>query len=307
MSFTAFPVLAAILRNTKLLNTEVGLQAMSCAAIDDVMAWSTLAIASSFSKTGSPVNGFYTCFLAIAYVLVMYFGIRPVLEKTHSWLAQRKLQNNRYYFCGLFLLLIVSAFTTELIGIHAFFGSFFLGLLMPKSEDFTEELFQKMELCVMEVFVPLYFASSGINTNVGTLNTARYWGLTVLLILTACFAKFTPACLTCKLVTKSSWRFSTTLGILMNTRGMVEVIALNVGLSLGILSKRVFTMLILMALVTTALTSPLVWLLYTRHHPPLECGLEAVCVRRGDGVVVAAEHTPSCSRQDAVATVASAA
>ncbi|KAK9803030.1 hypothetical protein WJX72_007239 [[Myrmecia] bisecta] len=219
MSFTAFPVLAAILTSLNLLNSEVGLQAMSCAAIDDVLAWSTLAIASSFSKSGSPVDGLYTCLLAALYVAAMCFLVRPVLVWSHAWLAKRNLQTHRYYLCFIFIMVIASAFTTEVIGIHAFFGAFMAGLMMPTTAHYADELFHRMDLVVMEVLLPLFFASSGLRTNVGTLNTARYWGLTL-------------------------------------AHHLDGVIALNVGLSLGILSQRMFTMLILMAVVTTIMTTP---------------------------------------------------
>lgn len=267
-SFTAFPVLASILAATDLLSSPIGVQAMSCAAIGDVLAWCTLAIASSFAKSGSAVNGVYTLVLASAYVLIMVAVLRPLLKLLHSALQKRGLSENRYYLCFIFLLLVAATYASEVIGIHAFFGAFLTGLIVPKAGNFTEDLVERLALPVTEVFLPLYFVSSGIKTNIGLLNTAQDWGYVLALICIACFAKFTPACLVSKLVTKESWRFCSTMGVLMNTRGLVEVIALNIGVSLGLLSLPMFTMLIIMAIATTVMTSPLVWFLYQRKYNP---------------------------------------
>lgn len=150
MSFTAFPVLAAILVATGLLNTPIGVQTMSCAAIDDILAWCTLAISSSFSKDGSAVNGIYTCVCAIVYVIIMILILKPLLKKFHDALCEGSADHveNKYYLCFMFLLLVGSAFCTEVIGIHSFFGAFVMGLIVPKTEGFTETLVPKMELVV---------------------------------------------------------------------------------------------------------------------------------------------------------------
>lgn len=268
MSFTAFPVLASILKATKLMNLPLGVQAMSCAAIDDVLAWSTLAIASSFAKTASPVNGIYTFLIAVAYVVCMVVVVRWLLKKMHVYLETKGKSRSRYYYCFLFLVLIASTYVSELIGIHAFFGAFLAGLVMPKSGDFTEDFIEKLALPVTEVFLPMYFVSSGIKTNIGLLESGADWGYTVAIIVLACLAKFIPGCLVSKLVTPHPWRFCVTLGILMNTRGLVEIIALNVGLSMGILSQKMFTMFVIMAIMTTVLTSPLLWFVYQRKYSP---------------------------------------
>lgn len=165
MSFTAFPVLASLLVATNLLNTPIGVQAMSCAAIDDILAWCTLALASSFSKSGNPVNGLYTCLAALVYVLIMTLIIRPALGYCHAWLERCNAVNNRYYLCFIFLLLIASAFTTEVIGIHAFFGSFVMGLIVPKSGGFTDDLAPKMELVVSKYHIRLSLTTYALMTD----------------------------------------------------------------------------------------------------------------------------------------------
>jgi Kef-type K+ transport system membrane component KefB len=165
MSFTAFPVLASILSATKLLNTPIGIQAMSCAAIDDIMAWCVLAIASSFSKNSSATDGGYTCMLAILFVLAMFYILRPALHFVHRWFLARNDELNQFFLCIVFLMLLIGAFTAEVIGIHAFFGAFIAGVIMPKDGHLIHFLFPKLELISKEFLLPLYFASSGIKTN----------------------------------------------------------------------------------------------------------------------------------------------
>lgn len=269
MSFTAFPVLAALLSHNNLFSSPLGVLVMSTAAVDDVMAWCTLAIASSFSKSDSPVNGLYVVCLAVLYAIIMLFAIRIPLDWLHGKLVERRLHNSPYYFTALMLLLIGSSYCTEAIGIHAFFGAFMAGLIIPKrrNSDFVQVMGERMELLVKEFLLPLYFANSGIRTNIGTLDTARYWGITVAIICLAVLGKFTAGCLASKVLTKRSWRFCTTVGLFMNTRGLVEIIALNVGLQLGILSTRLFTMMVIMAICTTIMTNPLVYWIFLKRYP----------------------------------------
>ncbi|KAF8071287.1 CHX17 [Scenedesmus sp. PABB004] len=267
MSFTAFPVLASLLSSAGLLSAPIGIQALSCAAIDDVLAWCVLAIASSFARSGSALLGLYTTLCAAGYVLAMVCAVRPLLRRVHAGLVARGAEGNRYYLSALFMLLLLSAFTTEGLQIHAFFGAFVFGLVVPKEGGFAESLVTRMDLVVTEVMLPLFFANSGIRTDIGTLSGAAAWGITAAITGIACFAKFTPACLVGKAVTRRPWRFCVALGLLMNTRGLVEIIALNIGLSMGILSPRMFTMMIIMAIATTCMTAPGMHLLYRgREH-----------------------------------------
>lgn len=302
MSFTAFPVLASLLSSAGLLAAPIGIQALSCAAIDDVLAWCVLALASSFAKSGSALLGLYTTLLAAAYVAFMMVLVKPLLALTHRWLATKGLAQNRYYLSCLFLLMLASAFTTEGLGIHCFFGGFVAGLVMPTEGNFAEELAVRMELVVTEVFLPLFFANSGIRTDLGSLSSARHWGITLAIICIACFAKFTPTCLVSKLVTKRDWRFCVAMGLLMNTRGLVEVIALNIGLSMGILSPRMFTMMIIMAIATTCITAPAVHLMYRNRRDELLGGEGTLpaCQQDANGSDAAAAAAGSCSSAVAV-------
>ena len=163
-----------------------------------------------------------------------------------------------------------------MIGIHAFFGSFVAGVIVPKGNKYklTESLCPRMELLTKDFLLPLYFASSGIKTNIGSLSSGTDWGYVFAIILIAVAAKFIPGCLVTKLVTGRDWRYCVTFGFLMNTRGLVELIALNVGLQTGVLSVRLFTVLVLMAILTTLMTSPLLWTIYKAPHD------ERLAVRR---------------------------
>ncbi len=217
---------------------------MSCAAIDDVMAWSVLAIASSFSKDDSARDGGFTCMLALFFVLAMFFLVRPALHFLHRRFLKRGDEMNSFFLGVVFLMMLVGAFTAEVIGIHAFFGAFIgqtieaavcscvllvcmwaltccsacfslpvAGVIMPKQGILVHELLPKMELLTREFLLPLYFASSGIKTNLGSLNSGLLWGYTIAIIGLASAAKFLPSLLVGKLCTGRDWRFCTTLGL----------------------------------------------------------------------------------------------
>ncbi|UJR17848.1 hypothetical protein I4U23_004747 [Adineta vaga] len=267
MSFTAFPVLAAILSSTKLMSTPIGSLTISCAALDDIMGWCSLAIAGAFAK-GSGIIGLWVILISIGYVIFMFTIVRWLVLAAHNILVKRNDEMNHIYLVAIFLLLLASAFFCDLLGIHSFFGAFIVGIICPKSGQFKTHLFPKIELVTVELLLPLFFASSGMRTSLGTLNDKFYGGITVLILFVATFAKFLPGCLMTKIITRRPWKFSISVGILMNTRGLVELIALNIGLQLGILSPRLFTMFIIMALVTTFITCPLLWLVYLRKYKP---------------------------------------
>jgi len=267
LSFTAFPVLAAILKAAKIIRTEIGSLTMAAAAINDVVAWCILAVASSFSNTGKPNEGGYTTLLAVGFTLVMLLVMRPIVHYIYNRFRTRGDAADSSAFAALLILvLILSAFTAEVIGIHAFFGSFLAGVIVPKHGSLPQQLAPKIDLVIREFLLPLYFASSGIKTNIGAISDGKYWGDTVAIIAIATFAKVFPAYTMSKLVTKKPHRFCLTVGVLMNTRGLVELIALNVALQNHILSPRLFTMFVLMAIITTMMTAPAVHLLWVRHQ-----------------------------------------
>ena len=206
--------------------------------------------------------------IAIGYVIFMFTVVKWTLGRIHRSLLKRNNEMNLLFLMGVFLVLIASAFFCEVLGIHSFFGAFIAGIVCPKSGKFTAELFPKLELVTVQLILPLFFAASGMRTSLGSLNDKFYGGITVLIFAVATLAKFLPAFFITKIVTRESWKFSTAVGILMNTRGLVELIALNIGLQLHILSPRLFTMFIIMALVTTFMTCPLLWLVYLRTYKP---------------------------------------
>lgn len=204
--------------------------------------------------------------MALVFVLVCVLVIRPLLHHFHHYVVVKKEEDNRNFVVLLFLVALLISFTAEVIGIHAFFGAFLAGIIMPRGGEFIRSVVPKIELLIVEFFLPLYFANSGLNTNIGSLNTGYLWGSTIAIILIASAVKFVPATLCTKWLSGQDWRFSVTLGVLMNTRGLVELIALNIGLSMGILTQRLFTMLVLMALFTTIATPPLVYVLYQKMY-----------------------------------------
>jgi Kef-type K+ transport system membrane component KefB len=272
LSFTAFPVLASLLTSTGLLSTPIGISALSCAAIDDVLAWTSLAVASSFAK-GSGIVGLYVFLVAIGWVLFMILLVRPALAKYHEHLMEKDDEMNKTFLVVIIFNLLLAGLFCELLGIHSFFGAFVAGLISPKKGKFAHFLFPKIELITNELLLPLFFASSGMKTNIGSIDSGFYVGLVVLLYFVATLAKFLPACFVAKLVTKRDWRFCIGLGFLMNTRGLVQLIALSIGLSLKILSPRLFTIHVIVALLTTFTTAPALWFVYQKKSKPLERGL----------------------------------
>jgi Kef-type K+ transport system membrane component KefB len=206
--------------------------------------------------------------IAIGYVIFMFTIVRWLISRAHAFFVKRNDEMNRTFLICIFLILLASSFFCESLGIHSFFGAFIAGIICPKSGQFRTELYPKLELVTVQLLLPLFFAASGTRTSLGSLNDKFYGGITVLIFVIATLAKFLPGCFVTKIVTRRPWKFSIGVGILMNTRGLVELIALNIGLQLNILSPRLFTMLIIMALVTTFMTCPLLWLVYLRKYKP---------------------------------------
>jgi len=270
MSFTAFPVLASILQANRLLVDPLGVLAFSCAAIDDLAAWCLLAFTTAFAAGGNPAAGIYTTLIALAYVLFMLFPVRMFLARLHRYYGYSDESSpeelDRMHVSLVCMMLLVSAFLAEIIGVHAFFGAFIAGIVVPKSGQFVHMLAPRIELIVMDFLLPLYFALSGLKLNIGTLE-GKDIGALFAILACACAGKFLPTFVMARIVTKQSYRFCASLGILMNTRGLVQLIVLNIGMDLGILTPRLFSLMVIMALVTTMLTPPIFHVLYVR---PLE-------------------------------------
>jgi hypothetical protein len=232
------------------------------------MGWCVLAVVTALvtSQNGA-VGGPLTTLFAIIFVLSLTYVIRPIVATVHRHSVQEGDEMSNLLISTVLLLMIVSSLAADIIGIHAFFGSFFFGLVcVPREGEFVHNLVPKVELIVVEIILPLYFASSGMNTNIGSLNTPRWWGVCVAVIALAVVGKFLPGTLAARWATGRPWRFCATLGILMNTRGMVELVVLNIGLTLGILSEELFTIMVIMALLTTFMTSPLLYIMYQRDY-----------------------------------------
>jgi Kef-type K+ transport system membrane component KefB/nucleotide-binding universal stress UspA family protein len=260
MSVTAFPVLARILAERRLLKTKVGAITITCAAVDDVTAWCLLAFVVSIAKSSNVVSAAVTCALAVTYIAVMLLFVRPFLRRLGSVSSSRDGLTQNLVAVTL-LVLLASSFTTELIGIHALFGAFMLGAVMPKDGNFGRLLAEKLEDLVVVFLLPMFFAYSGLRTQLGLLDTAGSWVMCGLIILVACAGKFGGSAVAGRL-TGMRWREASALGILMNTRGLMELIVLNIGLDLKVISPALFTMMVIMALVTTFMTTPLLELVY---------------------------------------------
>jgi Kef-type K+ transport system membrane component KefB/nucleotide-binding universal stress UspA family protein len=258
MSITAFPVLARILVEKRLLRSRIGAITIACAAVDDVTAWCILAFVVSVARSAGIMDAVRTVALALGYIAIMVWVVRPALAR---WADRTNVALSQNLVAGVIVLLLLSAWTTELIGIHALFGAFMFGAILPKEGAFAPQLAEKIEDVVVVLLLPLFFAYSGLRTQIGLLNTPEAWLTCSLIILLACVGKFGGSFLAARL-TGVQWREASAIGVLMNTRGLVELIALNIGLDLGVITPKLFTMMVLMALVTTFMTSPILERIY---------------------------------------------
>ncbi|GLT48144.1 hypothetical protein SLA2020_217850 [Shorea laevis] len=261
LSITAFPVLARILAELKLLTTDVGRIAMSAAAVNDVAAWILLALAIALSGTGhSPLVSLWVLLCGCGFVLCCIFIVPPIFK----WMAQRCPEGEpveELYVCATLAAVLAAGFVTDAIGIHALFGAFVIGVLVPKEGPFAGALVEKVEDLVSGLFLPLYFVSSGLKTNVATIRGAQSWGLLVLVITTACFGKIVGT-VTVSLFCRVPFQEALALGLLMNTKGLVELIVLNIGKDRKVLNDQTFAIMVLMAIFTTFITTPLVMAVY---------------------------------------------
>jgi Kef-type K+ transport system membrane component KefB len=273
MSITAFPVLARILTERNLLRSRMGTLSISCAAIDDITGWCILAYIVVVVRSESSSQPLWmTIGGAVAFVLVMLFVVKPLLSAFEtSFRKQGRLTDNAVSF--MLVLGLVGALSTERLGIHSLFGAFFMGAIMPKSPDFIKATLDKLESLTVVALLPLFFAFSGLRTSIGIVH-GRIWVYTLFVIATAIAGKFGGSMMAARM-SGVPWRDATALGILMNTRGLMELIALNIGLDIGVISQTVFTIMVLMALVTTFMTSPLLEWVYPANLMLAEENIEA--------------------------------
>lgn len=254
MSITAFPVLARIVQEKGLSKTHLGTIAIASAANDDVTAWCILAAVIAIAKTGSFVSSIYTILFAVLYVVLMLALVRPFLRKIGNIYSNTEVLNKS--IVAFFLtVLIVSAYITQLIGIHALFGAFLAGVVMPEMPQFRKMIIDKVEDVSVTLLLPLFFVFTGLRTQIGLLNTPYLWTICGIFILVAIVGKFAGGAFTARILGEN-WKDSLSLGMLMNTRGLMELIVLNIGYEMGILPPPIFVMLVIMALVTTFMTTP---------------------------------------------------
>jgi Kef-type K+ transport system membrane component KefB len=254
MSITAFPVLARIVHERGIQKTPLGAMVITCAAVDDITAWSLLAAVVAVAKAGSALSSIFTILLAVIYVLVMLKVIRPFLNRVGDLHPTR--ENLSKPVIAIFLgTLIVSAYLTEIIGLHALFGAFMAGAIMPQNIRFKNLLIEKIEDVAVILLLPLFFVFTGLRTQIGLINDFNLLGITGIIILVAVTGKFVGSALAARLVGQN-WQDSLSIGALMNTRGLMELVVLNIGYDLGILSPEIFSMMVIMALVTTFMTGP---------------------------------------------------
>jgi Kef-type K+ transport system membrane component KefB len=267
MSITAFPVLARILEERGLTKTALGSTALACAATDDVTAWTVLAFVVAIVKARGVAPAILTIVLVLLFVAVMLFWIKPRVPR---WLGHAALESaapGKGVMAAVVVFIFACAFVTDMIGIHALFGSFLAGVAMPSHGELRDSLRIRLEHFSSVFLLPLFFAFTGLRTQIGLLQEPAGWLICLALIAVATVGKLGGSMFAARM-TGINWVDSFALGALMNTRGLVELIALNIGYDLGILSPQIFTMLVLMALVTTGMTGPLLGLsdhLRARH------------------------------------------
>ncbi len=259
MSITAFPVLARIIKEKNLTDTNYGAMAITCAATDDITAWYILALIIAISISGTLGSSLFLLLFIAVYVVVMFYGIRPLLAKIGKTQNERLSMNA---MSAIVVLLLISSLVTESIGIHALFGAFMAGAMMPSSATsrLKELIAPRLEYVSLLVLLPLFFALTGLRTEIGLLNTSDGWLVCGLIIIIAVTGKLLGSSLAAKFM-GFNWRDSFALGILMNTRGLMELVVLNIGYDMGILSTELFTMFVIMALVTTFMTGPILTLI----------------------------------------------
>lgn len=259
MSITAFPVLARILQDRGLTRTTLGSTAITCAAVDDVTAWSILAFVVAIARSTSVGGSALNLLLVLAFVAIMIFGVKRLPPACLGSRGLAEESPSRGALVLVVCVVLASALCTEAIGIHALFGAFLAGTIMPDVNGFRHKLGVRIENFSSVLLLPLFFVFTGLRTQIGLLNDVQGWLLCLLIIAVATAGKLGGSALAARL-TGMGWRESLQLGALMNSRGLMELIALNIGYDMGILSARIFTMLVIMALVTTMLTGPLLTL-----------------------------------------------
>jgi Kef-type K+ transport system membrane component KefB len=267
MSVTAFPVLARILTDRGIHKTRMGVIALTCAAVDDVTAWCMLAFVVSVARAQA-TGAVATIAMALGFILLMILVVRPAMVRL-SLLYGNRGRLTQGVMASIFIALLISASATELIGIHAVFGAFALGAVIPHDSGMARELTDRLEDIVIVLLLPAFFAYTGLRTQIGLVSGYEEWMMCALIILVASAGKFGGSLIAARL-TGLDWRDSSALGVLMNTRGLMELIVLNIGLEMNVISPTLFAMLVIMALITTFATTPILHLITRKQLPDVQ-------------------------------------
>jgi Kef-type K+ transport system membrane component KefB len=270
MSITAFPVLARILVERRMLKRPIGAVVLAAAAFDDVTAWILIALGTAIAVSGAPADVAVTIGLGAVFCLVMGVGVRPLLARASTAYDEAgRIPSG--WTALIFAGVLLSAYLTEEIGIALIFGAFVMGLIMPRHAGLTEDVTKRVEDFVVILLLPLFFVVVGLRTDIGLLDRPELWLITVALLLTALVGKLAGAALAAR-VAGFDGRSSSVIGVLMNTRGLTELIVLNLALEKGVISDVLFAALVIMALVTTLITVPMLKVLDPRNElgAPLE-------------------------------------
>ena len=283
LSITAFPVLARIIQERSLSHSHLGRLALSTAAMGDIVAWLMLAAIMAVSQGGSFTSAFYNMLFLALYLAVIFGILRPLFGLLGRRVRHREVLSKS--LMGLiFILLMASAYFTEIMSMHALFGAFMLGLVMPENLDFRVIVKEKVEDVALLLLLPLFFVSSGLRTELGLVNTPQLWGLFLICTLVAVVGKMGGTYLAARSCGIQR-RESLYLGAYMNTRGLMELVVLRIGLDLGVLSTVLFTILVMMTLVTTVMTAPTLqlidWLLKKKTPQSLEHATGQVLISFG--------------------------
>jgi Kef-type K+ transport system membrane component KefB len=274
MSITAFPVLARILVERRMLKRPIGALVLACAAIDDVTAWFLIGLATAVAVAGSFGDVAVTVVLAVIFCLAMALLVRPLVGRVSDAYDEAGRVPGGWVAL-IFAGVLLAAFTTEVIGIALIFGAFIMGLVMPRHAELTEDVTRRMEDFVVTLLLPLFFAYTGLRTDIGLLDRPILWAITLLLIAIAIVGKMAGAYIAARF-TGFRRKPAAVIGTLMNTRGLTELIVLNLALEKGVISEALFAMLVIMALVTTFMAGPVLKLLDPKNElgAPVEEELE---------------------------------
>jgi Kef-type K+ transport system membrane component KefB len=261
LSITAFPVLARIIQEKGLTKTHLGTISLASAANGDIIAWCLLAAIIAIAQAGGMLSAIYNMLFSGLYIVIMFLIIRPFLRMVGQVYHNEEVID-KGLIAFVFLILILSSFLTEILGLHALFGAFMAGVVMPSDVKFRKIMAEKVEAVALSLFLPLFFVLTGLKTEIGLLNTPALWGLCAIFIFVAVVGKFGGAAISARFVGEN-WKNSLYIGALMNTRGLMELIVLTIGYEMHILSPALFAILILMTLITTFMTTPLIFFIKT--------------------------------------------